>query len=228
MLAFFCSYENFRRKNDVSMTERIRQMGIVPVVSLPQIEHALPLAEALLAGGLPCAEITFRTAAAAEAIQRIRQRFPEMLLGAGTVLSIEQAQTALDVGAQFIVSPGTNPAVVDYCQQRDVTIFPGVCTPTEIELALSHGVSVLKFFPAEAAGGVKFLKAICAPYRQVSFMPTGGIDERNLADYLAIPQVVACGGSWMVKPELMTENRFDEITQLTAAAVRKVAELRER
>src|SRR2546421_2901690 len=148
----------------MSLVDRIQQIGIIPVVSIPQTEHALPLAEALLAGGLPCAEVTFRTAAAADSISQIRQRFPELLLGAGTVLSVEQAQTALNAGAEFIVSPGTNPTVVDYCQSQGVTIFPGVCTPTEIEMALAKGINVVKFFPAEAIGGVKLLKAICAPY----------------------------------------------------------------
>ena len=210
----------------MSIIDRIQQIGIIPVVSIPQTEHALPLAEALLEGGLPCAEITFRTAAAAEAIAQIRQKFPELLLGAGTVLTVEQAQTALEAGAGFIVSPGTNPAVVDYCQAQRVTIFPGVCTPTEIELALSKGVSILKFFPAEAMGGVKFLKAVCAPYKQVRFIPTGGIEPGNIGDYLALPQVVACGGSWMVKPELMTAGEFAKIRQLAHEAVARVRELR--
>lgn len=210
----------------MSIIDRIQQTGIIPVVSIPQTEHALPLAEALLEGGLPCAEITFRTAAAADSITQIREKFPELLLGAGTVLTIEQAQTALEAGAEFIVSPGTNPAVVDYCQAQRVTIFPGVCTPTEIELALSKGVSVLKFFPAEAMGGVKFLKAVCAPYKQVRFIPTGGIEPGNIGDYLALPQVAACGGSWMVKPELMTAGEFDKIRQLAREAVARVRELR--
>ena len=195
----------------MDIIERIRKIGIIPVVSIPGLEHALPLAEALLAGGLPCAEITFRTAAAAEAITQIKQRFPEILLGAGTVLSLAQAQIALDAGAEFLVSPGTNPAVVDFCIANSMTIFPGVCTPTEIEMNLAKGLSVMKFFPAEPAGGIKFLKAICAPYKDVRFIPTGGIDTKNIGDYLALPQVVACGGSWMVKPELMNDNNFAEI-----------------
>ncbi|HWQ33021.1 MAG TPA: bifunctional 4-hydroxy-2-oxoglutarate aldolase/2-dehydro-3-deoxy-phosphogluconate aldolase [Blastocatellia bacterium] len=210
----------------MSIIDRIQQTGIIPVASIPQTEHALPLAEALLEGGLPCAEITFRTAAAADALAQIRQKFPELLPGAGTVLTIAQAQTALEAGAEFIVSPGTNPAVVDYCQAQGVTIFPGVCTPTEIELALSKDVSVLKFFPAEAMGGVKFLKAVCAPYKQVRFIPTGGIEPGNIGDYLALPQVVACGGSWMVKPELMTAGEFAKIRQLAREAVARVGELR--
>jgi 2-dehydro-3-deoxyphosphogluconate aldolase / (4S)-4-hydroxy-2-oxoglutarate aldolase len=210
----------------VDIIDRMRQMGIIPVVSIPKLEHALPLAESLLEGGLPCAEVTFRTAAAAESMTEIRARFPEIFLGAGTVLAIEQAETAINSGAQFIVSPGTNPAVVDYCLSKGVTIFPGVCTPTEIEMALAKGVDVLKFFPAEPMGGVGLLKAICAPYRQVRFIPTGGIDQKNLGQYLALNEVVACGGSWMVRPELMNAGEFDRIRQLVKEAVALVDELR--
>jgi 2-dehydro-3-deoxyphosphogluconate aldolase / (4S)-4-hydroxy-2-oxoglutarate aldolase len=210
----------------VDIIDRMRQMGIIPVVSIPRLEHALPLAESLLEGGLPCAEVTFRTAAAAESMTEIRARFPEIFLGAGTVLTIEQAETAINSGAQFIVSPGTNPAVVDYCLSKGVTIFPGVCTPTEIEMALAKGVDVLKFFPAEPMGGVGFLKAICAPYRQVRFIPTGGIDQKNLGQYLALTEVIACGGSWMVRPELMNAGEFDRIRQLVKEAVALVDELR--
>jgi 2-dehydro-3-deoxyphosphogluconate aldolase/(4S)-4-hydroxy-2-oxoglutarate aldolase len=209
----------------MNLVERIRQIGIIPVVSVPEVKHALPLAEALLAGGLPCAEITFRTAAAAEAIGLIKKHLPDLLIGAGTVLSIEQADMALGEGAEFIVSPGTNPLVVEHCLNQRVPIFPGVCTPTEIELALSKGVEILKFFPAEPAGGVKFLQAVCGPYRHVSFIPTGGIDTKNLGSYLAIPQVVACGGSWMVKPELIKAGAFDQIKQLASEAVALVQEL---
>ncbi len=206
----------------MSIVERARKLGIIPVVALPKLEHALPLAESLLAGGLPCAEITFRTAAAAEAIEQISKRFPDLLLGAGTVLTTEQAQRAMDAGAQFIVSPGTNPTTVEFCLAKGVTIFPGVCTPSEVELNLSKGVDVLKFFPAEPAGGVNFLKAICAPYRQVRFIPTGGIDAKNIGQYLALPQVVACGGSWMVKPELFEAGDFAEVKRLATEAVAMV------
>jgi 2-dehydro-3-deoxyphosphogluconate aldolase/(4S)-4-hydroxy-2-oxoglutarate aldolase len=210
----------------VDIIDSLRQMGIIPVVSIPRLEHALPLAESLLEGGLPCAEVTFRTAAAAESMMEIRARYPEIFLGAGTVLTIEQAETAINSGAQFIVSPGTNPAVVDYCLAKGIAIFPGVCTPTEIETALAKGVDVLKFFPAEPMGGVGFLKAICAPYRQVRFIPTGGIDQKNLGQYLALTEVIACGGSWMVKPELMNAGEFDRIRQLVKEAVALVDELR--
>ncbi|HKQ79731.1 MAG TPA: bifunctional 4-hydroxy-2-oxoglutarate aldolase/2-dehydro-3-deoxy-phosphogluconate aldolase [Blastocatellia bacterium] len=210
----------------MTIVERAREIGIVPVVSIPKLEHALPLAESLLEGGLPCAEITFRTTAAAEAIAKIGSRFPEILLGAGTVLTTEQAETAINAGAEFIVSPGTNLAVVDHCLSKGVTMFPGVCTPTEIEMALSKGVDVLKFFPAEPMGGVKFLQAICAPYRNVQFIPTGGIDAKNIGQYLALPQVVACGGSWMVKPELFEAGDFAKVKQLAGEAVALVRELR--
>lgn len=209
----------------MNLAERIKQPGIIPVVSIPESRLAEPLAESLIAGGLPCAEITFRTAAAVESLAAIARRFPEMLLGAGTVLTTGQVDQALDAGARFIVSPGTNPRVVEYCLARGVTIFPGVCTPTEVEAALALGVDVLKFFPAEPMGGTKYLQAICAPYRQVRFIPTGGIDIANIGSYLRLPQVVACGGSWMVRPELMLAGRFDEIRDLTAAAVALVSGL---
>jgi 2-dehydro-3-deoxyphosphogluconate aldolase / (4S)-4-hydroxy-2-oxoglutarate aldolase len=210
----------------VDIIDRVREMGIIPVVSIPKLEHALPLAESLLEGGLPCAEVTFRTAAAVESMMEIRARFPEIFLGAGTVLTTEQAEAAINSGAQFIVSPGTNPAVVDYCLSKNVTIFPGVCTPTEIEIALAKGVDVLKFFPAEAMGGVGFLKAICAPYRQVRFIPTGGIDQKNIGNYLALSEVIACGGSWMVRPELLNAGDFDRVRQLVKEAVALVNELK--
>lgn len=205
------------------LIERLQETGLIPVISLPSVEAALPLAESLLAGGLPCAEITFRTEAAAGALTAIRSRFPDMLLGAGTVLSPAQAALALDAGAQFLVSPGLNPAVVDFAHERGAVIFPGVATPTEIELAMSHGCEILKFFPAEAIGGVKLLKALTAPYRRVRFIPTGGIEPGNLVSYLQIPQVVACGGSWMVKPEWIAAGRFGEIEQTTREAMALVS-----
>lgn len=212
----------------MNINERVRQIGIIPVVSIPKPEHALPLAESLMEGGLPCAEITFRTAAAAESIEQISKHFPDLFLGAGTVLTTEQAQRAMDCGAQFIVSPGTNPTTVKYCLSKGATIFPGVCTPSEIEMALEQGVDVLKFFPAEPMGGVKFLKAVCAPYRQVKFIPTGGIDTKNIGDYLALSQVLACGGSWMVKPELLEAGNFADVKRLSAEAVAQVSQHRAR
>lgn len=210
----------------IEIEERIRKTGVIPVVSIPKEEHAQPLAEALLEGGLPCAEITFRTAAAAGSISAIRKKYPGMLLGAGTILTTDQAREAIDSGAEFLVSPGTNPAVTDYCFEQGVPIFPGVCTPTEIEMAMGRGQTLLKFFTAEAMGGIKFLKAICAPYRLIRFIPTGGIDANNLADYLVVPQVVACGGSWMVKPELMTVGKFDRIASLAREAAELVQQIR--
>lgn len=210
----------------MEIIERVSQIGIIPVISIPKLDHALPLAESLVEGGLPCAEVTFRTAAAAESIAQIRSRFPDIFIGAGTVLTTEQAQTAIDAGAQFIVSPGTNPVVVQYCLEKKITIFPGVCTPSEIEMALAEGVEVLKFFPAEPMGGVNFLKAVCAPYRNVRFIPTGGIDPNNIGQYLALPQVLACGGSWMVKPELFEAGEWGKVRTLAAEAVALVKSLR--
>lgn len=208
------------------LSEKIGGIGVIPVVSIPREEYAVPLAEALIEGGLPCAEITFRTEAAAGAIAAIGKRFPDLLLGAGTILNVDQARAAIDAGARFLVSPGTNPVVVEYSLKNGFSIFPGVCTPTEIESAMSLGLTALKFFPAEAMGGVKFLKAICAPYRMIRLIPTGGIDTGNLADYLSVPQVLACGGSWMVKPELMSEGRFDTIAGLAREAADFVAKVR--
>lgn len=217
--------ERAEQKSD--LVERLSGYGVIPVVSLSKTEQAVPLAESLVAGGLPCAEITFRTAAAASAIAQIRQRVPEVLLGAGTVLTLEQLDAALDAGARFIVSPGTNPRLVEACLDRNVPIFPGVCTPTEIEAALALGVDLLKFFPAEAMGGVKTLRALSAPYRQVRFLPTGGVDARNLSDYLALPQVIACGGTWMVKPEWLEAGQFSTIETHTREAVSLVRQARE-
>ena len=199
--------------------EQIGELGVVPVVAIDQVRHALPLGEALLAGGLPCAEITFRTAAAADAIRALVGEYPDMLVGAGTVLSEEQAQQAADAGARFIVSPGFDPVVVDWCLQNGLPVTPGVVTPTEITAALNRGLRVLKFFPAAAMGGLKVLKAIGGPYKTVKFIPTGGINSDNLAEYLSHPIVHACGGSWLVKSLLIADSRFDEITRLTQEAV---------
>ena len=199
--------------------QQLAVAGIVPVVVIDDAEKAVPLAQALIAGGLPVAEVTFRTAAAEEAIRRISQNVPEILLGAGTVLTIEQAQRAIDAGARYIVSPGLNPDVVRFCQSKGVPITPGCSNPTDIEMAMGLGLDVVKFFPAEAFGGLATLKAIAAPYGKVKFIPTGGIDATNINDYLAFNKVLACGGSWMVKAELIKENKFDEITRLTREAV---------
>jgi 2-dehydro-3-deoxyphosphogluconate aldolase/(4S)-4-hydroxy-2-oxoglutarate aldolase len=202
-----------------TVLERIGLTGIVPVVAIDDAANAVPLARALLAGGIPCIEITFRTSAAREAMERISAEVPEMLLGAGTVLTVAQAETALAAGARYIVSPGLNRAVVEYCQSRHVPVTPGVATPTEIEAALGLGLEIVKFFPAEAMGGLAYLNAIGAPYRSVKFIPTGGIDEQLLLPYLKSPRVHAVGGSWMVKPELIAAHRFAEITALSSKAV---------
>jgi len=203
----------------------LRAMRIVPVIVIDDAGHAVPLGTALLEGGLPCAEVTFRTPNAADAIARIAGELPGLLVGAGTVLTPQQAARALDVGAKFIVAPGFNPAVVDYCLERAIPVYPGVCTPTEIEMALAKGLQVLKFFPAEAAGGLAFLKAVAAPYTGVDFMPTGGINLGNLATYLAFKRVVACGGSWMAPTEWIAMKQFDRIRAETEKAVRLVREL---
>jgi 2-dehydro-3-deoxyphosphogluconate aldolase/(4S)-4-hydroxy-2-oxoglutarate aldolase len=216
---------------DTSGTEVIRRigdLGLVPVVQISRAEDALPLAEALLEGGLPCAEITFRTEAAAGSLALIRERYPEILLGAGTVLSTAQVDAALEAGAGFIVSPGTNPDVVSHARSRGAVVIPGICTPTEIELALKHRIDVVKFFPAETMGGVGTLKAFSGPYPKVRYIPTGGIDGSKLADYLALPQVLACAGSWMVKPDLLASGEWGAVVRLVREAVGLVHEIRTR
>ncbi len=202
-----------------AILENIGLTGIVPVIAIEHAEDAEPLAQALSEGGLPCAEVTFRTKAGQEAIARIARSHPTMLLGAGTVLTVAQVQAAVDAGAKFIVSPGLNRKVVEYCLANDIPITPGVLTPSEIEVALEYGLEVVKFFPAEAGGGLAYLKAISAPYKSLRFIPTGGIDESNLLSYLKFPKVHACGGSWMVKPEMITNHQFEDIKKITSAAV---------
>ena len=206
--------------------KKLQKIGIVPVVVLDRAEDALPLAECLAEGGLPCAEVTFRTAAAEESIRRMAKAFPDMIIGAGTVLTTEQADRAIDAGATFIVSPGFNPKVTEYVLGKGVPMTPGVCTPTEIEAALQFGLDVLKFFPAEPAGGLKMIKALAAPYVNVSFMPTGGISAGNVRDYLAYDRIVACGGSWMVSGKLVREGNFAEVKRLVREAADIVKEIR--
>lgn len=201
------------------MLKKIGDLGIVPVVKIDDAKDAVPLAKALLAGGLPLAEITFRTAAAEQAIKNIAAEVPEVLVGAGTVLTTEQADKAIAAGAKFIVTPGFNPKIVKYCVDKGIPITPGCSSPTDIEMALELGLNAVKFFPAEASGGLNALKAISAPYKMMKFMPTGGIDQKNLNDYLAFDAVLACGGSWMVKDELIKNGNFAEITRLTMEAV---------
>ncbi|MGN0658997.1 MAG: bifunctional 4-hydroxy-2-oxoglutarate aldolase/2-dehydro-3-deoxy-phosphogluconate aldolase [Emergencia sp.] len=205
-----------------ALLDKISKIGIVPVVVLDDAEKAEAAAGALREGGIDCAEVTFRTAAAEESIRRIRKAYPDMLTGAGTVLSCEQADRAVDAGAEFIVTPGYNPEVVDYCISKEIPVIPGCMDTHAIEMALSAGLDTVKFFPAEAAGGLAMIKALSGPYVNLKFLPTGGISEKNIAEYLAFPKIIACGGSWMIKPALVRENRFDEIARLTREAVRKM------
>lgn len=206
--------------------EKIGELGIVPVVVLDDAKDAEPLAEALIAGGLPCAEVTFRTAAAEESIRIMSEKFPEMLIGAGTVLTTEQVDRAVSAGAKFIVSPGLNPKIVAYCVDKGIPITPGTSNASDIEAALEFGLDVVKFFPAEPAGGLKMIKALAAPYVGVKFMPTGGINAENVKAYLAYDRILACGGSWMVKGELVKNGEFDKIREMTAEAVEIVKESR--
>jgi len=201
------------------MFEQLAAVRLVPVIVINDASKAVPLAKALCDGGLPCAEVTFRTAQAADAIRAIADAVPDMLLGAGTVLTPAQVDQALAAGAKYIVAPGLNPDVVRYCQSKNVPVLPGICTPSELEQGLALGLEALKFFPAEAAGGVNMLKALSGPYRGVKFMPTGGITQKNLNDYLSVKSVFACGGSWMVKDDLIESGDFAKITELTKEAL---------
>ncbi|HEU4995644.1 MAG TPA: bifunctional 4-hydroxy-2-oxoglutarate aldolase/2-dehydro-3-deoxy-phosphogluconate aldolase [Gemmatimonadaceae bacterium] len=197
-----------------------RECKIVPVLVIEDPASAVPVAQALAAGGLTCAEVTFRTARATEVLSRMTGEVPGLLAGAGTVLSVKQAQDARVAGAKFIVAPGFNPEVAAFCAERQLPYFPGIATPTELERALGHDLHVLKLFPAEPLGGVTYLKAIAAPYGSaVEFMPTGGISASNIGSYLALKQVVACGGSWMAPAEWVKAGRFDAIREETAKAV---------
>ncbi len=213
--------ENVEETTETEVLEkRLRQLRIVPVIQLERPEQGVPLARALAAGGLPVAEITFRTAAAEEAIRTIHKEVPEVLILAGTVLDVETAKRAIEAGASAIVSPGTNPEVVAWCLERQIPVLPGCATPTEIEACRRMGLHIVKFFPAEAAGGVKMLRSLAGPYRDMSFMPTGGISPENLGDYLALPHVVACGGSYMVPGELLKREDYGEIQRLVEETVR--------
>lgn len=209
-----------------AILEKIQKIGIVPVVVLNDAKDAEPLAKALCEGGLPCAEVTFRTDAAEESIRIISEKYPEMLVGAGTVLTTEQVDRAVAAGAKFIVSPGFNPKVVKYCLDKGILMTPGTQTPSEMEQALEMGLDVVKFFPAEPAGGLAMIKAVAAPYTTLKFMPTGGINLNNVGDYLQYDRIVACGGSWMVKGDLIKAGKFDEITQMTKDAAELVKRIR--
>lgn len=206
--------------------ERFAELGVVPVVVLEDAKDAAPLAKALVEGGLPCAEVTFRTAAAEESIRIMASEYPDMFVGAGTVLTIDQVDRAVAAGAKFIVSPGFDPEIVDYCLSKDIPVFPGVITPSEVAQAVKRGLKVVKFFPAEQFGGVATIKAMAAPYVGLKFMPTGGVNAKNLENYLSCDKIVACGGSWMVKGDLVKAGKFDEIKSLTEEAVKLAAQIR--
>lgn len=201
------------------IAEKFQKFCVVPVVVLEDTKDAVPLAKALVEGGLPCAEVTFRTEAAEESIRLMAEQFPEMLVGAGTVLTTEQVDAAVGAGAKFIVSPGFDPKIVDYCLEKDIPVFPGCITPSEVAQAVKRGLKVVKFFPAEPAGGISMIKAMAAPYTGIRFMPTGGINAKNLEDYLSCDKILCCGGSWMVKGDLVAAGEFDKITELTKEAV---------
>jgi len=209
-----------------TVLQEIEKIGIIPVVVLDRVEDALPLAKALIDGGLPCAEVTFRTDAAEESIRLMSERFPELLVGAGTVLTTDQVDRAVAAGAKFIVSPGLNPRIVKYCVKKGIVIVPGCANPSDVEQALENGLTTVKFFPAEALGGLKLIKAMAAPYVGVKFMPTGGINAENVREYLAYDRIVACGGSWMVSGSLVKNGKFDEITALVKEAAEIVKECR--
>lgn len=199
--------------------EEFSKIGIIPVIALDNVEDAAPLAKALIDGGLPCAEVTFRTAAAEESIRIMSEQFPEMLVGAGTVLTTEQVDRAVNAGAKFIVSPGLNPKVVKYCVEKGIPVTPGCSNPSDVEVAIELGLEVVKFFPAEAAGGLNMIKSMAAPYTKMKFMPTGGINAKNLTSYLDFKKIIACGGSWMVNKDMIAAKDWDGITKLTREAV---------
>lgn len=202
--------------------KKIEEVRIVPVVVLEDAKDAAPLANALCEGGLACAEVTFRTDEAAEVIKEMKKARPDMLVGAGTVLTKEQVDQAVDAGAQFIVSPGLNPEIVEYCVNKNLTIIPGCANPSDVEQALKYHLEVVKFFPAEALGGLKLIKAMSAPYKNVKFMPTGGINPKNVKEYLDFKAIIACGGTWMVPKDAVENKEFDKIEKLTKEAVEAI------
>lgn len=211
-----------------TVIEKFSAFGIIPVVVLEKTKDAAPLAKALTEGGLPCAEVTFRTDTAEESIKIMASEYPDMFVGAGTVLTIEQVDRAVAAGAKFIVSPGFDSEIVDYCLSKEIPVFPGCVTPSEVAQAEKRGLKVVKFFPAEQFGGVATIKAIAAPYVGLKFMPTGGINAKNLESYLSCDKIVACGGSWMVKGDLIKAGKFDEIKAMTEEAVKLAAEIRKK
>lgn len=209
-----------------TLEEQFYDFAVVPVVVLEDAKDAVPLADALVKGGLPCAEVTFRTAAAEESIRLMCEKYPEMLVGAGTVLTKEQVDRAVAAGAKFIVSPGFDAEIVDYCLEKEIPVLPGCITPSEVAQAVKRGLKTVKFFPAEQAGGLPMIKAMAAPYTMVKFMPTGGISAKNLKDYLGFDKIVCCGGSWMVKGDMIKNKEFDKIAEMTKEAVALAASVR--
>lgn len=201
-----------------SIEELFAELKVVPVVVLDDAKDAEPLAKALVEGGLPCAEVTFRTEEAAESIRIMTEVYPDMLVGAGTVLTAEQVDKAVESGAKFIVSPGFDPEIVDYCIEKNIPVFPGCISPSEVAQAVKRGLKVVKFFPAEQSGGLAMIKAMAAPYNMLKFMPTGGINTKNLKDYLACDKILCCGGSWMVKGDMIKAGEFEKIKKLTREA----------
>ena len=201
-----------------SIEELFAELKVVPVVVLDDAKDAEPLAKALGEGGLPCAEVTFRTEEAAESIRIMTEVYPDMLVGAGTVLTTEQVDKAVESGAKFIVSPGFDPEIVDYCIEKNIPVFPGCISPSEVAQAVKRGLKVVKFFPAEQSGGLAMIKAMAAPYNMLKFMPTGGINTKNLKDYLACDKILCCGGSWMVKGDMIKAGEFEKIKKLTREA----------
>ena len=209
-----------------TLEEQFYEYAVVPVVVLDDADDAAPLAEALIKGGLPCAEVTFRAEAAEESIRIMNKKYPDMLVGAGTVLTTEQVDRAVAAGAKFIVSPGFDPEIVDYCLEKKIPVFPGCISPSEVAQAVKRGLKVVKFFPAEQAGGLAMLKAMAAPYTMLKFMPTGGINTKNLKEYLGFSKILCCGGSWMVKGDMIKNKEFDKITEMTKEAVELAAAAR--
>ena len=205
-----------------TLNEQLADLKVIPVIAINNVEHAIPLGRALVENGLPCAEITLRTECAIEAIKAMRNAFPDMLIGSGTVLTNEQVDASIEAGVDFIVSPGFNPRTVQYCLDKGVAIVPGVNNPSLVEQAMEMGLRTLKFFPAEPSGGVGMLKALTAVY-PVNFMPTGGVSLKNVDEYLSIPSVLACGGTWMVPTKLMDEGKWDELGELIRDAVKHIS-----
>lgn len=210
----------------MDIAEKFQKLGVVPVVVLEDTKDVVPLAKALVEGGLPCAEVTFRTEAAEESIRLMTEQFPEMLVGAGTVLTREQVDAAVAAGAKFIVSPGFDPEIVDYCLEKKIPVLPGCISPSEVAQAVKRGLTIVKFFPAEQAGGIAMIKAMAAPYVGLKFMPTGGINAENLTEYLSCDKILCCGGSWMVKGDLVKAGNFGKIRGLSAETRKLVDTIR--